>query len=283
VGINGGRTGIAQVAEGQAQVTVQLQPGGVINGHLVSGPVDQFRVDLTLAQGSPLGGGGPSAAQSLQFSGDRFSLHDVPGTKVHVTVTTQDGRSAAQDVSLSPGGEADIEVPLEPLSTVTGRTVDSVTQTPISGATVFLDQPRGTVAPASSGPEGSFTLQAPSGEHTLHAFAQGYPGVSQNFTAEAGAPVALGNVPMVRQKAPPGTIGVALRGSPPIISFVVPQGPADLAGLHVGDQIVAVDGVPVATLDDANIRISGRPGVQVTLTLLRSGSTMTVPVTRAGP
>ncbi|HEY2031917.1 MAG TPA: carboxypeptidase-like regulatory domain-containing protein, partial [Myxococcales bacterium] len=147
VGINGGRTGIAQVAEGQAQVTVQLQPGGVINGHLVSGPVDQFRVDLTLAQGSALGGGGPSAAQSLQFSGDRFSLHDVPGTKVHVTVTTQDGRSAAQDVSLSPGGEADIEVPLEPLSTVTGRLTDSVTQSPISGGTVFLDQPRGTSAP----------------------------------------------------------------------------------------------------------------------------------------
>jgi len=283
VAINGGRTGVAEAAQGQAQATVQLQPGGIIEGHLVSGPVDQFRVDLTLAQGNPLGSGGAFGAQSLQFTGDRFTLHDVPGTNVHLVVTTQDGRSASQDVALSPGGQADVEVPLEPLSTVTGRMVNSVTQTPISGATVFFDQPRGITPPASSGIDGSFTLQVPSGEHTLRAFAPSYQGLAQSFTAEAGAPVALGNVAMTRQKAAPGTIGILLRGSPPVISFVVPQGPADLAGLHVGDQVVAIDGQPVATLDDANLKIAGKPGTQVTLTLLRSGSTMTIPVTRAGP
>jgi hypothetical protein len=280
VAISGGRTGTAEVGQGQAQATVQLQPGGVINGHLASGPVDQFRVDLTLAQGSPLGGG-PFAAQSLQFTGDRFTLRDVPGTTVHVVVTTQDGRSASQDVAVSPGGEADIEVPLEPLSTVTGKVVDSVAQTPVAGATVFFDQPRGSTAPASSGADGSFTLQVASGEHTLRAFAQGYQGLAQSFTAEGGAPVALGNVLLVREHALPGTIGLSLRGSPPVVSFVVAQGPADVAGVHVGDQVAAVDGQPVNTLDEATMKIAGKPATQMTLTLLRSGSAMTLAITRA--
>jgi hypothetical protein len=280
VALNGGRTGVAAVASGQAEVVVQLQPGGTLNGHLASGPVDQFRVDLGIAQSSTLGGG-LAAGQSLQFTGDRFTLHDVPGTTVHVVVTTQDGRSASQDVTLAPGGTADVEIPLQPLATVTGRLVDSVTQAPVSGAMLFVDQASRANGPASTGADGSFSLQTPSGAHTLRGFAQGYQGLSQPFTAQAGTPVQLGVVPMVRQSAPPGTIGAFLSGTPPVIASVIAQSPADAAGLHVGDQVAAVDGQAVASVSDAMARITGAPGTPVVLTLVRSGSSMTVTVTRA--
>ena len=49
VSINGGRTGTAPVAAGLAEVSVQLQPGATLNGHLASGPVDQFRVEFPAA------------------------------------------------------------------------------------------------------------------------------------------------------------------------------------------------------------------------------------------
>jgi hypothetical protein len=281
VAVNGGRTGIAAVAAGQANVSVQLQPGATLNGHLASGPVDQFRVDMSISASSPLGGGGPGSGQSLQFTGDSFALHDVPGTTVHVVVTTQDGRSASQDVTLTPGGSADVEIPLQPLASVTGRIVDSATQAPVSGAMVFVDQPSRTTGPASTGADGSFSLQSPAGAHTLRAFAQGYQGLSQQFTAQNGAPVQLGTLTIARQAAQSGTIGVSLRGAPPVIASIIAQSPADLAGLHVGDQIAAVDGQAVTSLEDATARITGAPGTPVSLTILRSGVTMTLTVTRA--
>ena len=281
VAINGGRTGTSAVAAGLAEATVQLQPGATLNGHLTSGAVDQFRVDQSIASTSPLGGGGPGSTQSLQFTGDHFQLRDVPGTAVHVVVTTQDGRSAAQDVTLAPGGSADVEIPLQPLASVTGKVVDSVTQLPVAGAMLFVDQPSATSPPGATAADGAFSLQAAAGSHTLRGFASNYQGLSQQFTATGGQPVQLGTVPMTRQSAPPGTIGVTLRGAPPVIASVIAQSPAETAGLHVGDQVVSVDGTAVASVAEATARITGAPGTPVSLTVSRSGSTLTIQVTRA--
>jgi hypothetical protein len=278
--INGGRTASVTVTAAQPDAVVQLQPGATLNGHLASGPVDQFRVDLSLGQASFFGGAGPLAGQSLQFSGDHFTMSDVPGTAVQVVVTTQDGRSASQDVTLTPGGSADVEIPLQPLATVSGKVVDAATQAPVSGAMIFVDRP-GPTSSATTGADGSFSIQASSGAHTLRGFAQGYQGLTQQFTAQGGAPVQLGTLTIARQAAQSGTIGVTLRGAPPVVVSIIAQSPADVAGLHVGDQIAAVDGQAVTGVTDATARITGAPGTPVTLTVLRSGVTMSVTVTRA--
>jgi hypothetical protein len=278
--VNGGRTGIVTTVAGQPEATVQLQPAATLNGHLTSGPVDQFRVDLSIASTSPFGSG-QGSGQSLQFTGDHFQLREVPGTAVHVGVSTQDGRSASQDVTLAPGGTADIEVPLQPLSTVSGKLLDSVTQLPVGQVTIFVDQLSQNGSPTASAPDGTFTLQASSGSHKLRGFAPNYQQLAQTFTAEAGQPVQLGTVAMVRQTAPSGTIGVTLRGTPPVVSQVIAQSPAELAGLHVGDQIAAIDGQAVTSVTDATARIPGAPGTVVSLTIVRSGSTLTIAVTRA--
>jgi serine protease Do len=66
-----------------------------------------------------------------------------------------------------------------------------------------------------------------------------------------------------------------------IIAEVTPSGPAESAGLKVGDALIAVDGRPIKSGDELVNEISGRkPGEKVTLTYVRGGkeqkSTVTV-------
>jgi S1-C subfamily serine protease len=80
-----------------------------------------------------------------------------------------------------------------------------------------------------------------------------------------------------------------------VIAGVERNGPADRAGLRPfyrgkdgrvvqGDQLVAVDGTPVANIDDLlNVLESRQPGDQVKLALLRSGKRVEIPVTLGKP
>jgi membrane-associated protease RseP (regulator of RpoE activity) len=58
------------------------------------------------------------------------------------------------------------------------------------------------------------------------------------------------------------------------VATIVPESPAAEAGVQLGDQVVAIDGAPVVTYDDMRDLIRDRPGDEVTLTVLRDGSTV---------
>jgi putative serine protease PepD len=61
---------------------------------------------------------------------------------------------------------------------------------------------------------------------------------------------------------------------------VTPGGPADQAGMLPGDRVVAVDGDAVRTPEEFVVQIRARlPGDRVSLTVLRDGQRLTVPVT----
>src|SRR5207237_5294574 len=123
-------------------------------------------------------------------------------------------------------------------------------------------------------------------DHTLRLLLpQGYKPLSRAFTLQAAQQLDLGDLAADKQSADPGTIGVRLRSdsaTPPTVIWVLPDSPADKAGVHVGDQVVAVDGAAVMGWADATQKIKGAPGTPVQLTLRRNGvEQQNITVTRA--
>ncbi len=64
-----------------------------------------------------------------------------------------------------------------------------------------------------------------------------------------------------------------------VVQEVAAQGPADQAGVKVGDRIYAVDGTKVSTLDEIAEKISSKkPGDSIVLSLLRDGEKQKITV-----
>lgn len=74
--------------------------------------------------------------------------------------------------------------------------------------------------------------------------------------------------------------------TPPLIGSVVEAAPAAKAGFRVGDTIVAMDGEPVRTFDEAVRHIAPRPGVPIVVLVRRTGGAeallTVVPEAKAG-
>ena len=273
--MNGGRAGKVAVPPKQSEVTVQLQAAATLRGQLAGGARETFRVDL-----APVGAHLPEVAQSLEFSGGRFELREVPALQLAVSVTVQDGRSAALEVTLAPGETREIEVALQDPARVRGRLLDAATREPLPGVPLSVDGGEPVVTAA----DGRFSLRASARDHTLRGYLPRYQPLLKDFTAQAGEQLDLGDVVIKPLAAQSGTVGLQLRGDSETavtVVFLIPDGPAEKAGVQLGDQIAAVDGKPVASVADASARIRGAPGTPVQLALRRGGNALGVTLLRA--
>jgi regulator of sigma E protease len=68
---------------------------------------------------------------------------------------------------------------------------------------------------------------------------------------------------------------------PTVVSSFLPNSPAKQAGIQIGDRIVAVDGEPTETWQKLHVVILGKAKRGVTLTVVRDGKTIEIPVTVA--
>jgi carboxyl-terminal processing protease len=83
----------------------------------------------------------------------------------------------------------------------------------------------------------------------------------------------------------PGGVHAVFGWSPEAVrvASVPADGPAQAAGLHDNDRLVAIDGVPVAGLSQEQVqkKLSGEVGSHVVLSVLRDGKPLEIRVERA--
>ena len=273
---NGARQGKITVGAGLTDATVQLQAAASLHGRLVAdAPVNSFA--LTVAAGQISFG----VDEPRQFVGAQFDLPDLEAGSYRLRALTDDGRSGEATATLAAGETGEVELALQPNTSVSGRCVDA-SGAPLAGAYVRLD---GNPSGSSSNESGLFRFDGiVPGSHQLVAaeFSQSLA-ATLPFALAQGQQLDLGDVILKAPKTGAGMIGISLRGdaSGVYVNSVTPNGPADQAGLLTGDQIVAVDGSPIAGITDAIQRIRGAAGTPVTLTILRNGRAFSVQLLRA--
>jgi regulator of sigma E protease len=69
------------------------------------------------------------------------------------------------------------------------------------------------------------------------------------------------------------------RISDPVVSEVQAGSAAEAAGIEPGDVFVAIDGEPIRTFEDVRRYVTSRPGVEMTVTMLRDGEEIDLEVT----
>ena len=74
-------------------------------------------------------------------------------------------------------------------------------------------------------------------------------------------------------------LGLKADFGPPLIDQVLPEKPAERAGLKVGDRIVAIDGTPVRSPADVAMMTNAKPGGNLTFRVARDGSEFDAPLT----
>lgn len=288
VAFNGGRVGRRPGAtEDASPHTLRLEPAATLRGRVVArrgAPPDGFVLELRDADGAEL----PWASlwpTTRRFPGDTFTLTDAPGQRLVVRVSTEDGRTGEAQVALTPGGTGEVEVPLTGgVSSISGRAVWSRGGAPAAGVGVFLDRPVTALPDARTGPDGRFRLDdVRPGSHTVRLLPpEGRVETRTVKVVEAEA-TDLGDVTVSPRRPAPGTLGAGFSEDRGHVTFawLLPDGPAERAGVTVGDRLLAVDGLVVRDRTEAEARAHGAPGTPVRLQVRRASVEQEVLVTRA--
>ena len=90
------------------------------------------------------------------------------------------------------------------------------------------------------------------------------------------------------ERRAPGRVGIRFepRDAALIVTGVTPGGPADRAGIAVGDRLVKVGGIPVdgtTKPEELSGMVTGAPGSKVLLTILRDNQEKEIVLTREVP
>lgn len=263
-----GEEAIAAKVPAGGHVALQLAASGAVEGRLVDfrawPRVTAKRLD------------GPLVIRTVLADGGAFRFPDLPpGT--YALVASAPGEAAGTVVQIAAGGTAAVTLTAVGSGAVELSVVDFHTRAPagpmrcefglqVAGRDYLLDGESATIGPdgtlrVAGVPAGGVTVRCRAGEGT-----QTEAGGVISLVAGAEARVELGVIarPAAKRRASFGaTMGAAL--PEPRIERLWTRGPAERAGLQVGDLIVAVDGVSVAGLsgDGVAALIAGKDPTHV--------------------
>lgn len=253
----------AKVAVG-SQVTVVLTPLATLTGAVVQGGQPAPRYTLYLS-------GANTSSQSISATDGRFSLpRQRPGV-TKVIARTTDG-SASGEVTLVAGQSGHVDLVIAPLASVHGRLVDARSGKAIAGAMLITAADDGNGAQAeqleglltgrmpSSDGDGRFELRnLTPGTYTLVAMDAGAAPqqlASHAFVVAAGERKDLGTIKGLAGDRVPAAEGGDLGfdvdtdkvPGHAMVSEILPGSPAAAAGLALGDELVAIDGLDASTV-----------------------------------
>jgi hypothetical protein len=287
-GRDGSETVARRVAAGARGVVVVLEAAGRIEGKLVGfATPPQIIAIVTDYQRSPL---------DAQVSGDRFHINAAPpGTYV---LTAVNGRElASETVVVRPGENGTVTLAARGRGIIDGRVTVRGTGAPVAGTRCsaipragrqlgnFYSTPDSGVV---SDEDGRFILDpAPTGEIAIHC--SGTDATTSGLRVAALQPGerARAQLEVVARGEHEGTIAALLSPIELRVIAVTPGGPADRAGIALGDQVVAVDGQTVTGLGpDAVLTLIGnRPAGETARVAIQRGGqkrTLTITVEAAG-
>lgn len=256
-------------------VTVHLRDdtgGPVTDGVLLSKSLDTgaTRRQLVLA---------PDGVTRLDLPTGRWQLSlEVSGR----------GRSALVDVTVTEAG-ADVTLSLESSVTLSGHVTDKATGLPINGARVEVmsgDFGRGSRVSVLTDQRGDFTLPPVPRSGTVAVSREGFAPQWRRVVESPRWEVALEPAGQRRGQEFNQFEGVGMtldgRSGSVMVTLVSEGSPAERANVQVGDQILMVDGVPVAGQDLNTVvsRIRGPAGSPVVIRFLRGGRQIELTIRR---
>jgi hypothetical protein len=282
------------VEAGDAELVLTVRPGGVLGGRVLHSdgrPATAFALKLTRLRRFD-----PSRTLSIVDPDGRWEVRGLPaGTWELQALAADSGPSDRVRVELptSPGARVEKDLRLHGGRHLTGVVRDTNTQQPVVGARVAMESSPGEDSVlvrtgTFSGPDGRFELEGlPDVPASVAVEADGYN--RRIVTLPRGRtevevalrPVANDQTPATDLVGIGAVVGRNDDGL--VLGNLVASGGAAAAGLHPGDVVLRVDGLPVAELgfEEAISRLRGEEGTVVRLDVRRAdGTTTTVDVIR---
>lgn len=254
-------------------VTLTLAPLGTLTGRVLTGATPVKVYDLSCK--APLADVGREIERRVTDDGGAYKLERLPPGDYTCTAVADAGRATGK-VSV-PAGAATLDLVLVPFASITGTIVSALSGKPVPGVKVMLtgdgfDKEMITEMLTGGGPTsdaaGKFTVaRVPTGKGSLIVMPKdgGFQHLAKrDFEATTGQRLDLGLIKIVPPRTgEAGTLGMGteVTDGALVVASVKPGGPAEGAGVRVGDKLVSINGTAVADLT-----------AEIAKTLLESGT-----------
>ncbi len=238
-----------------ASVTLVLAPLGTLTGHVTVGgaPATSFSMSCDRAGYMPRQFTSPTGA---------YNFDRIPPGHVKCTADGDAGRGTAEvDV---PAGPATLDITLAPWASITGTVVSVLDGKPIEGLKLIASGSDFSASALTETLTGKGPTSDAAGTFTVPHVAAGKGSIAvmpkdagfvelahRDYEVTSGQRLDLGTIKVVPPRTgDAGTLGLSLtlEGETLTVMSIKPGGPAETGGVQVGDKLVAINGVPVATL-----------------------------------
>ncbi len=286
---------LAPVMGGAKDVLVVLDKGHTIAGRVVDSGGDPVSSYTLLAFKRTGARRDLVLSRSIVDARGSFSVQVSDG---EFDITAAASGWAPSEYVVARAGDVGVELKVSTGATLSGTVIAADGSGPIPYVRVMREARGGgsSVQPANAGTvtrqDGTFELTGiPPGPLSITVAGGGFhPKIEAGMTATDGAKLGPLTIKLVALKAGETPqlelvgIGVKLsaNGKVVVVEAVIPGGGAEAAGIVAGDEVVAVDGIPVTEsgLDGAVAKIRGVEGTTLSVTLQRNGKPVTLVVTR---